>query len=127
MMTWPKPRKLEAGLKIQFSHYSGQQFKRFKQQWDQASAHDNEKRTKTHQVFQQYPHLKVFNGEVFQNGKRYSPKQIYIYTQHYKRDVSDLTDMIAYISLYDHPVIHHSTYYSVALLTICFKPLQLNK
>ena len=96
--------KIEAGLKIQFSHYSGQQFKRFKQQWDQASAHDNEKRTKTRQVFQQYPHLKVFNGEVFQNGKRYSPKQIYIYTQHYKRDVSDLTDMIAYISLYDHPI-----------------------
>ena len=81
---------IEAGLKIQLSHYSGQQFKRFKQQRDQASAHDNEKRTKTRQVFQ--------------NGKRYSPKQIYIYTQHYKRDVSDLTDMIAYISLYDHPV-----------------------
>ena len=97
-------QKLEEGLKIQFSPYSGQQFKRFKQQWDQALAHDNEKRTKTHQVFQQYPHLKVFNGEVFQNGKRYSPKQIYIYTQHYKRDASDLTDMIAYISLYDYPV-----------------------
>ena len=97
-------QKLEEGLKIQFSPYSGQQFKRFKQQWDQASAHDNEKRTKTQQVFQQYPHLKVFNGEVFQNGKRYSPKQIYIYTQHYKRDVSDLSSMIAYISLYDHPI-----------------------
>ena len=83
-------QKLEEGLKIQLSPYSGQQFKRFKQQWDQASAHDNEKRTKTQQVFQ--------------NGKRYSPKQIYIYTQHYKRDVSDLTDMIAYISLYDHPI-----------------------
>ena len=96
--------KIEAGLNIQFSHYSEQQYKRFKQQWDQASAHDNEKRTKTQQVFQQYPHLKVFNGEVFQNGKRYSPTQIYIYTQHYKRDVSDLTDMIAYISLYDHPI-----------------------
>ncbi|ENV72495.1 hypothetical protein F946_01970 [Acinetobacter johnsonii ANC 3681] len=97
-------QKLEEGLKIQFSPYSGQQYKHFKQQWDQASAHDNEKRTKTHQVFQQYPHLKVFNGEVFQNEKRYSPKRIYIYTQHYKRDLSDLTDMIAYISLYDHPI-----------------------
>ena len=34
----------------------------------------------------------------------YTPKQIYIYSQPYKRDVSDPNDMIAFISLYDNPV-----------------------
>lgn len=97
-------QQVEDGLKIQFSHYTGQQFKRFKQQWDQTSAHDNERRTNTRQVFQHYPHLKLFNGEVFQNEKLYTPKQIYIYTQNYKRGVSDPNNMIAFISLYDHPV-----------------------
>ena len=59
---------------------------------------------KTTQVFQQYPHLKVFNGEVFQNQKLYTPKQIYIYSQLYKRNTSDLNDMIAFISLYNNPL-----------------------
>ena len=47
---------------------------------------------------------KVFDGEVFHNQKVYIPKQIYIYSQPYKRDVSDPNDMIAFISLYDNPV-----------------------
>ena len=97
-------QKIEDGLKIQFSHYSGQQLKSFKQQWDKASMHDDQNRSKTHKVFQQYPHLKVFDGEVFHNQKVYTPKQIYIYSQPYKRDVSDPNDMIAFISLYDNPV-----------------------
>lgn len=97
-------QKIESGLNIKFSHYTGQQFKSFKQQWDKASMHDDPNKSKTQKVFQQYPHLKVFNGEVFQNQKIYTPKQIYIYTQSYKRDISYLNDMIAFISLYDNPV-----------------------
>ena len=72
--------------------------------WDKASMHDDQNRSKNHKVFQQYPHLKVFDGEVFHNQKVYIPKQIYIYSQPYKRDVSDPNDMIAFISLYDNPV-----------------------
>lgn len=99
-------QKIERGLNIKFSRYTVQQFKNFKQQWDKALAQDkgNGKRIKTTQVFQNYPHLKVFNGEVFKNQKIYTPKQIYIYSQPYKRDVSDPNDMIAFISLYDDPV-----------------------
>jgi len=97
-------QKIEDGLNIQFSRYSGQQLKSFKQQWDKASMHDDQNRSKTHKVFQQYPHLKVFDGEVFHNQKVYTPKQIYIYSQPYKRDVSDPNDMIAFITLYDNPV-----------------------
>lgn len=97
-------QKIENGLNIKFSHYTGQQFKSFKQQWDKASMHDDQNKSKTQKVFQQYPHLKVFNGEVFQNQKIYTPKQIYIYTQPYKRDTSYLNDMIAFITLYDNPV-----------------------
>ena len=97
-------QKIENGLNIKFSHYTGQQFKSFKQQWDKASMHDDQKKSKTQKVFQQYPYLKVFNGEVFQNQKIYTPKQIYIYTQPYKRDTSYLNDMIAFISIYDNPV-----------------------
>lgn len=97
---------IEDGLKIKFSRYTGQQFKSFKQQWDQASDQDKDKgkRIKTTQVFQQYPHLNVFNGQVFQNQNIYTPNQIYIYSQPYKRDASDLTGMIAFISVYDNPV-----------------------
>lgn len=99
-------QKIENGLNIKFSRYKAQQFRSFKKQWDKASDQDkdNGKRIKTTQVFQQYPHLKVFNGEVFKNQKIYTPKQIYIYTQPYKRDTSYLNDMIAFISLYDNPV-----------------------
>ncbi|WP_151683188.1 MULTISPECIES: hypothetical protein [Acinetobacter] len=97
-------QKIEDGLNIQFSHYSEQQLKSFKQQWDKASMRDDQNRSKTHKVFRQYPHLKVFDGEVFHNQKVYTPKQIYIYSQPYKRDVSDSNDMIAFISLYDNPV-----------------------
>ena len=97
-------QKIENALNIKFSHYTGQQFKSFKQQWDKASMHDDQNRSKTQKVFQQYPHLKVFNGEVFQNQKIYTPKQIYIYSQRYKRDSSYLNDMIAFISLYDNPI-----------------------
>ena len=97
-------QKIESGLNIKFSRHTGQQFKSFKQQWDKASMHDDQNRSKTQKVFQQYPHLKVFNGEVFQNQKIYTPKQIYIYSQPYKRDTSYLNDMIAFISLYDNPV-----------------------
>lgn len=99
-------QKIENTLNIKFSHYTGQQFKSFKQQWDKAldQDKDNGKRIKTTQVFQQYPHLKVFNGEVFKNQNIYTPKQIYIYSQPYKRDVSDPNDLIAFISLYDNPV-----------------------
>ncbi|WP_336983991.1 hypothetical protein [Acinetobacter soli] len=99
-------QKIESGLNIKFSSYTGQQFKNFKQQWDKALDQDKDsgKRIKTTQVFQQYPYLKVFNGEVFQNQKIYTPKQIYIYSQPYKRDASDLNDMIAFISLYNNPV-----------------------
>ena len=97
-------QKIESGLNIKFSRHTGQQFKSFKQQWDKASMHDDPNKSKTQKVFQQYPHLKVFNGEVFQNQKIYTPKQIYIYTQSYKRDISYLNDMIAFISLYDNPV-----------------------
>ncbi|MEG2637622.1 MAG: hypothetical protein RSA09_14090, partial [Acinetobacter sp.] len=95
-------QKIESGLNIKFSHYTGQQFKSFKQQWDKASKYDDQNRSKTQKVFQQYPHLKVFDGEVFHNQKVYTPKQIY--TQPYKRDTSYLNDMIAFISLYDNPV-----------------------
>ena len=97
-------QKIESGLNIKFRQYTGQQFKSFKQQWDKASMHDDQNRSKTQKVFQQYPHLKVFNGEIFQNQKIYTPKQIYIYSQPYKRDTSYLNDMIAFISLYDNPV-----------------------
>ncbi|MCH7352457.1 MULTISPECIES: hypothetical protein [unclassified Acinetobacter] len=97
-------QKIESGLNIKFSRYTGQQFKSFKQQWDKASRHDDEKRSKTQKVFQQYPHLKGFDGEIFQNQKIYTPKQIYIYSQPYKRDTSYLNDIIAFISLYDNPV-----------------------
>lgn len=97
-------QKIESGLNIKFSRHTGQQFKSFKQQWDKASMHDDQNRSKTQKVFQQYLHLKVFNGEVFQNQKIYTPKQIYIYSQPYKRDTSYLNDMIAFISLYDNPV-----------------------
>ncbi|MDM1782906.1 MULTISPECIES: hypothetical protein [Acinetobacter] len=99
-------QKIENTLNIKFSRYTGQQFKSFKQQWDKAldQDKDNGKRIKTTQVFQQYPHLKVFNGEVFKNQNIYTPKQIYIYSQPYKRDVSDPNDLIAFISLYDNPV-----------------------
>ncbi|BCX73132.1 MULTISPECIES: hypothetical protein [Acinetobacter] len=97
-------QRIESGLHIKFSHYTGQQFKNFKQQWDKASMHDDQNRSKTKKVFQQYPHLKVFNGEVFQNQKIYTPKKIYIYSQPYKRDTSYLNDMIAFITLYDNPV-----------------------
>ncbi|WP_151812282.1 hypothetical protein [Acinetobacter bereziniae] len=99
-------QKIERGLNIKFSRYTGLQIKNFKQQWDKASEQDkdNGKRIKTTQVFQKYPHLKVFNGEVFQNQKIYTPKRIYIYSQPYKRDVSDPNDLIAFISLYDNPV-----------------------
>ena len=97
-------QKIESGLNIKFSRHTGQQFKSFKQQWDKASMHDDQNRSKTQKVFQQYPHLKVFNGEVFQNQKIYTPKQIYIYSQRYKRDSSYLNDMIAFISLYDNPI-----------------------
>ncbi|MBJ8452813.1 hypothetical protein I6M90_13270 [Acinetobacter bereziniae] len=97
-------QKIENALNIKFSRYTGQQFKSFKQQWDKASIHDDQNRSKIQKVFQQYPHLKVFNGEVFQNQKIYTPKQIYIYSQPYKRDTSYLNDMIAFISLYDNPV-----------------------
>jgi hypothetical protein len=99
-------QKIENALNIKFSRYTGQQFKNFKQQWDKASDQDKDsgKRIKTTQLFQQYPHLKVFNGEVFKNQKIYTPKQIYIYSQPYKRDTSYLNDMIAFISLYDNPV-----------------------
>ena len=97
-------QKIESGLNIKFSRHTGQQFKSFKQQWDKASMHDDQNRSKTQKVFQQYPHLKVFNGEVFQNQKIYTSKQIYIYSQRYKRDSSYLNDMIAFISLYDNPI-----------------------
>lgn len=99
-------QKIENRLNIKFSRYTGQQFKNFKQQWDKALDQDkvNGKRIKTTQVFQKYPHLKAFNGEVFQNQKIYTPKQIYIYSKPYKRDTSYLNDMIAFISLYDNPV-----------------------
>jgi len=99
-------QKIERGLNIKFSPYTGQQFKNFKQQWDKASDQDKENgnRIKTTQVFQQYPHLKVFNGQVFKNQNIYTSKQIYIYSQPYKRDSSDLNDMIAFISVYDNPI-----------------------
>ncbi len=49
-------QKIEEGLKIKFSHYSGQQFKSFKQQWDKASLHDDQNRSKAQKIFQQYLH-----------------------------------------------------------------------
>lgn len=97
-------QNIENGLNIKMSHYTAQQFQNFKKEWRQASAQDNEQRSKTKQVFQRYPHLKVFNGEVSQNQKLYLPQQIYIYSQPYKRDASDPNGMIAYISLYENPV-----------------------
>ncbi|SSR64129.1 Uncharacterised protein [Acinetobacter nosocomialis] len=37
-------QKIENALNIKFSHYTGQQFKSFKQQWDKASMHDDQNR-----------------------------------------------------------------------------------
>lgn len=97
-------QRLEDGLNIKFKHYSGQDFETFKQQQDKAIEQDPENRRQVQQIFQRYPHLNIFNGEVFRKGKTYIPQQIYVYSQPYKRDAYDTNGMIAFISLYDNPV-----------------------